>query len=130
MAEQLQAGYERADAIQAKVMKYAPYITIVAMIVYLMLSMTVFAENSPNDTAKNAFDIVFDVGQSICIVLGVIFLFAGILRYVIAHTNDSGPDMQKAAQMIATGIILTGIGAIIGADSFKKLIDLPTATNS
>lgn len=54
----------------------------------------------------------------ICNVIGIIFAILGIVRLAIAHANEDGPAMQKAAVMIASGIILIVLGAtkILGID--------------
>ncbi len=97
---------------------YMPYVLFALIITAQVFSCGAFA------TQDAAFSVIFSVGKYIAGVLGVIFIFVGIIRYIIANNNDSGPDMQKAAQMLATGIVLTGIGAILTTNFFSGI--LPT----
>lgn len=61
---------------------------------------------------------VVKIVSMICNVVGVIFVLIGIVKIAISHANEDGPAQQKAALMIATGIILVVLGAtkILGID--------------
>lgn len=61
---------------------------------------------------------VVQVVCKICTVVGVLFAIVGIVKFVISHANEDGPAQQKAALMIATGVVLVILGStnILGID--------------
>ena len=65
------------------------------------------------DAAESAFNAIFNVLKTITTVIGAIFLIVGIVRFIIAHANEDGPNQQKAAMLIATGIALVIIGPVL-----------------
>lgn len=103
-----------------------PYIVCIAIMVMQVLNMFAFASNT---AANSAITIVFNVATYIAMILGVIMLIAGIIKFVVAHTNDSGPDQQKAAQMIAAAIVLIGLGGVLTLSPLKDLVNSWTAAS-
>jgi uncharacterized membrane protein len=69
-------------------------------------------------SASAVIEGVVKIISMICNVVGIIFVLIGVVKVAIAHANEDGPAQQKAALMIATGIILIVLGAtkILGID--------------
>ena len=109
---------KRMSKIINAVMPFIPYIVMGLMIAACILSCGAFA----NGKQQGVFDIIFKIAKYICGVLGVIFIMVGIMRYVIAHNNESGPDMQKAAQMLATGLVLIALGVVVSTSFFQSIL--------
>ena len=106
--------------ILSKIKRRLPYIVCVTIMVMQVLGMFAYAGSTA--AANAAIEIVFNVATYIAMILGIIMLIAGIIKFVVAHTNDSGPDQQKAAQMIAAAIVLIGIGAVLTLSPLKNLV--------
>ena len=65
------------------------------------------------EAAGSAINAIILVAKIICIVVGAIFVLMGIIKYAIAHANDNGPDMTRAATMLASGVVLILLGTIV-----------------
>ena len=102
-----------------------PYIVCIAVMAMQVLNIFAFAGSTA--AADQAITIVFNVATYIAMILGVIMLIAGIIKFVVAHTNDSGPDQQKAAQMIAAAIVLIGLGGVLSLSPLKNLVAMWTS---
>lgn len=85
-------------------------IALLTAVTYLVFPQA-FAD--VNGTAKNVIDAVVSIVRLIVNVLGAIFALVGIVKFAIAHANEDGPAQQKAAMMIATGIVLLLMGTVI-----------------
>lgn len=73
--------------------------------------------------AGQMIDAVVTIVSRIAQVVGVIFGIVGLLRFVIAHSNENAGDQQKAAMMIATGIILVVVPAILTAIPWSSMVN-------
>lgn len=54
---------------------------------------------------------VVQIVAKICAVVGVLFVLVGVVKLAISYANEDGPAQQKAAMMIATGVVLVILGA-------------------
>ncbi len=63
--------------------------------------------------AEEAIDGIVSVLRLITGVIGAIFVLLGLVRLAIAHANEDGPAQQKAAVMLATGVVLLLFGTLI-----------------
>ena len=68
---------------------------------------------SPTNNAENVVEALVTIVEWICSIVGVIFSLIGIVKFAISHANEDGPSQQKAAMMIATGIVLVILGALV-----------------
>lgn len=76
-------------------------------------SLEVFANDNAQQTAQEMIKAILTVVYNIVTVVGIIFVIVGIVKFAIAYANESGPDQQKAAMMMATGIVLILLPAIL-----------------
>lgn len=59
---------------------------------------------------------------NIVMILGIIFVIIGLVKLVTAHANEDGPAQQKAATLLATGVVLVILPMILqGLDFPGKL---------
>lgn len=69
----------------------------------------------------------------IVMILGIIFVIIGLVKLVTAHANEDGPAQQKAATLLATGVVLVILPMVLrGLDfpgklgeAFKSYDELP-----
>ena len=106
-----------------------PALTACMMLVMATLNMMAFCNG---ETARDtAFTAIFNVLKTITTIVGAIFLIVGIVRFIIAHANEDGPNQQKAAMLIATGIALIIIGPVLSQlIQVKDFVQLPDVTPS
>lgn len=50
---------------------------------------------------------------NIVMILGIIFVILGLVKLVTAHANEDGPAQQKAATLLATGVVLVVLPVIL-----------------
>lgn len=103
----------KAFADQNKTRRIAVVIATVCLLICAYAAAP-FAFASAGAVIEGVVKIV----SMICNVVGIIFVLIGVVKIAIAHANEDGPAQQKAALMIATGIILIVLGAtkILGID--------------
>lgn len=63
------------------------------------------------DSSTAMVEGIIEICAKIALVVGVIFAIIGILKFAISHANEDGPAQQKAAMMMATGVVLGILGA-------------------
>ena len=63
---------------------------------------------------EQAITGVLNILYLITNVIGVIFVLVGLVRLVIAHSQEDAPGQQKAAMFIGTGIALILIRVALG----------------
>ena len=81
------------------------------------------------DMIKAIVTVVCDI----VMILGIIFVIIGLVKLVTAHANEDGPAQQKAATLLATGVVLVILPMVLkGLDfpgklgeAFKSYDDLP-----
>ena len=73
-------------------------------------------------SASTVMGMIVDVIKKICVIVGALFVLLGVVRIVIAHANEDGPAQQKAATMLATGLILVILGTTSMLDAFKTWV--------
>ncbi|MDO4647079.1 MAG: hypothetical protein Q4B26_00415 [Eubacteriales bacterium] len=74
---------------------------------------------------SSGFDAVFRVERIITGIVGLLLFMVGLIRFVLAHANEDGPNQQKAAMMIAAGI-----GVIVVGQLVPTLFNLTTFINT
>jgi len=79
---------------------------------------TAFAEAR----AQDVMALIINVMKKICVIVGAIFALIGIVKIAIAHANEDGPAQQKAAMMLATGVILVILGTTTMLDIVKNWV--------
>ena len=109
----------RKQTIKQLITTLIPYF-LLATLFYVLIKndMFVFASNATGQ----AFVLVIKAVRVIGSVAGALFVLVGIIRFVIAHANEDGPNQQKAALMIATGIALIIVVSIISAQNLADMI--------
>lgn len=75
------------------------------------LAPAAFADGAT--AAQEAINGIVSVLRLITGVIGAIFVLLGLVRLAIAHANEDGPAQQKAAVMLATGVVLLLFGTLI-----------------
>lgn len=81
------------------------------------------------DMIKAIVTVVCDI----VMILGIIFVIIGLVKLVTAHANEDGPAQQKAATLLATGVVLVILPMVLrGLDfpgklgaAFKSYDELP-----
>ena len=93
-----------------------PYILCMVFILTTCFfgAMPVFADGNIPKGATEAFDAIFKVVAIITSIVAILFILVGLVKFITAHANDNGPDQQKAAMMIATGVGLLVLAGLIG----------------
>ena len=95
--------------------KLMTYAAIAAMAVVLTMTFAfvvpdVFAATAK---AKDVLNVIIQVLKYVSIIIGVIMLLSGIMKFVVAKQNDNGPDEHKAAATMAVGIVLIILFTVI-----------------
>ncbi len=106
-------------------------VAALSALVLLAFAMPCMAEA---DAAVNAaYTGITSAVRVLLTAIGAIFIVVGLVRFVLAHSQEDSPSQQKAAMMIATGIAAIVFGfalsSIISGDTFKSMINT-TGTGS
>ena len=88
-------------------------IAVFAAIGCLLFCGGAFASGTDDSHAATALNAVVIIICNIVRVVGAIFVIVGVVKFVISHANEQGPEQQKAILMIATGIVLIVVPTII-----------------
>lgn len=72
--------------------------------------------------ASSAAESIVKVVTAVATAVGAVFLLMGVLRFAIAHANEDGPSQQKAALLIASGIVLIGFSVLANALNIGQYI--------
>jgi predicted small integral membrane protein len=94
----MRAANDMTDLFRTAV-KISPAVAMVTM-----LASEVYAD--PKSAAEEAIKGVLSVLYLITNVIGILFVLIGLVRLVIAHSQEDAPGQQKAAMFIGTGIAL------------------------
>ena len=107
--------------LKKTILTVLPYL-ICFMLIAIMLVMNshhafaaaqVGTVSSAGQAATSAMDAVFGVIRLIMTVVGVLLLLVGLIKFIIAHANEDGPNQQKAAMMMAAGLALLVFAFVI-----------------
>ena len=98
------------------------YLSLFSFLLVQMFSSFVFAGNAES-TGSTMITGIINIVIMMAVIVGVMFLLVGIVKFVIAHANEDGPGQQKAAMMIATGIALLVIMVSLKALDFPGIIN-------
>ena len=66
-----------------------------------------------NTLAQTMVGNILIIIYNIVTIVGIIFIIIGLVKFVIAHANEQGPEQQKAAMMMATGVVLVLLPTIL-----------------
>ena len=80
-----------------------------------------FAAEDATDGVNMINGVVKVVG-AIVMIVGALFCVVGIVKIAIAHAENQGPEQQKAAMMLATGIVLCILPIILNAIDFSSIV--------
>ena len=93
---------------------------MLAMAVAPEMPLMAFADST--QLGQDMIKAVVTVVCNIVMILGIIFIIIGLVKLVTAHANEDGPAQQKAATLLATGVVLVVLPAILkGLDFPNKL---------
>ena len=96
------------------------------------LAMPVFAgdykEATNNGTSnitggKKAIVAVLNILYLVALIVGIIFIAVGIIRFAMSHAQEDGPGQQKAIMMMATGAVLIIVRVILSALNLPGWLD-------
>ena len=90
-------------------------------------ALPVFAgEAAGTEAASTMITSVVSVIATLCTVVGIILGIVGLVKFIIAHANEQGPEQQKAIMWIAVAIILVIVPNVIKivADNWTPLISV------
>lgn len=85
-------------------------VAILAVIGLYLFCPSVFATSEAVTTMLGS---VVQIVATLCTVVGVILGIVGLVKFIIAHANEQGPEQQKAIMWIAVAIILIIVPNII-----------------
>ena len=96
-----------------------------------MPALTFAAGNT--EMGQDMIKAIVTVVCDIVMILGIIFVIIGLVKLVTAHANEDGPAQQKAATLLATGVVLVILPMVLrGLDfpgklgaAFKSYDELP-----
>lgn len=96
-----------------------------------MPALTFAAGNT--EMGQDMIRAIVTVVCDIVMILGIIFVIIGLVKLVTAHANEDGPAQQKAATLLATGVVLVILPMVLrGLDfpgklgaAFKSYDELP-----
>lgn len=93
----------------------------ILMLCYVMCFHGIWAA----DATKTMVNAIVKVLCNLVIVVGVIFAAVGFVKIVLAYANENGPEQQKAAMMLAVGVVLVALGktSFFGID-FASMMSL------
>ena len=104
------------ETTKARIKKCMPYVTVGCLaLLVLCIPQTAHAADTAAATAaaEAMIEGILKVVKLICNVVGILFAIVGIVKFVIAHANEQGPEQQKAAVMMATGLVLVLLGLLV-----------------
>ena len=94
------------------------------------MPLMVFAAGN-TEMGKDMIKAIIVVVCNIVMILGIIFVILGLVKLVTAHANEDGPAQQKAATLLATGVVLVVLPMILKGLNFpEKLSSTFTTYNS
>ena len=78
---------------------------------------------------KKAIIAVLNILYLIALIVGIIFIAVGIIRFAMSHAQEDGPGQQKAIMMMATGAVLVIGRVILSALHVENWLDNYTIQN-
>lgn len=105
-------------------MKQMLFVLGFGLLTALLIIHPTFAAPNDGQNAKLAMWAVITIVCQIVRIVGVIFIIVGVVKFVIAHANEQGPEQQKAIMMLATGVVLIIVPTILIAmgDKFGTVV--------
>ena len=97
--------------------------TRVAPAVFTVMMLAGKAMAWGETATEQAITGVLNILYLITNVIGVIFVLVGLVRLVIAHSQEDAPGQQKAAMFIGTGIALILIRVALGTSNPAEWIN-------
>ena len=104
---------------------------VLFFIMLQMFNTTVFADDpayKASDSSKKVINGIVNVALLVAIVVGILLIIVGVIKFVVAHANEDGPGQQKAAMLLATGIALLLLGGIFKALNLAEIVSNATST--
>ena len=92
--------------------KLAPML-LTAVFVVMLAVFAPGALAASGDHRTEVINGIVTILQYICTILGALFALIGIVKFAISHANEDGPAQQKAIMMMATGLLLVVLGALV-----------------
>ena len=106
-------------------------IVLLFVLTQIMLTVNIFADDpnySASTSSKKVINGIVNVALLVAIVVGILLIIVGVIKFVVAHANEDGPGQQKAAMLLATGIALLLLGGIFKALNLADIISNATST--
>ena len=100
-------------------------IMLLFVLTQIMLTVNIFADNtnySAETSSTKVINGIINVALLIAIVVGILLIIVGVIKFVVAHANEDGPGQQKAAMLLATGIALLLLGGIFKALNLADIV--------
>ena len=105
-------------------------VLIVNALPSIVMAGDVEAVDAAIDAAVKAIIIVLRV---ICIAIGGFMILFGVVKTVIAHSQDNGPDQSKALVQAGAGLALVILGTVVMTtlqDPIKTIISSAATVGS
>ena len=93
--------------------KLAPMLLTAVFVVMLAVFAPGALAAVPGDHRTEVINGIVDILKYVCSILGALFALIGIVKFAISHANEDGPAQQKAIMMMATGLLLVVLGALV-----------------
>ena len=98
-------------------------IMLLFVLTQIMLTVNIFADNyDAKKSSTKVINGIINVALLIAIVVGILLIIVGVIKFVVAHANEDGPGQQKAAMLLATGIALLLLGGIFKALNLADIV--------
>lgn len=75
------------------------------------------------DDAQTLFTSVMRVVYNIVTIVGVFYTAMGIIKFIMSHANEQGPEQHKAIMQMAAGIMMIAIPTIMRGLKLEQYIN-------
>lgn len=87
------------------------------MFFFVLMSQNIYADSKVS--VGNAVNGITSILKVVAIIIGIIMVIVGIVRLVISYNEMDGGEQLKSVMLIATGIAMCIIVAVISNLGFK-----------
>ena len=115
--------YFKKQTIKDILIQSIPYVILGMTIICFIMIHFGYAKTEPLhlEGLSEGFEMIKQMLVLLITIVGALLILVGIVKLVLAHTNDDSSQQQRAVLMIGTGITLALLPNILNSANFDKL---------
>ena len=120
--------YLKKQTIKDILIQSIPYVILgMTIICFIMIHFGYAVTPAPTieplhlEGLSEGFEMIKQMLVLLITIVGALLILVGIVKLVLAHTNDDSSQQQRAVLMIGTGITLALLPNILNSANFDKL---------